>query len=121
MKQSLWILYITAIYFSITVLTIFGYGDPHAENTREMIFEIVYMLYNLGLTAYLIGNMTNLIVHGTSRTMKFVRNIFLIDLCIEKLCLHILSFQCKNATSYEDLTFILIAEGHNSGNLKIFF
>lgn len=76
MKQSLWIRYITAIYFAITTLTTVGYGDLHAENTREMIFDIVYMLFNLGLTAYLIGNMTNLVVHGTSRTMKFVRNIF---------------------------------------------
>jgi len=30
------------------------------------------MLFNLGLTAYLIGNMTNLVVHGTSRTRKYV-------------------------------------------------
>lgn len=88
---------------------------------REMIFDILYMLFNLGLTAYLLGNKTNIIVNGTSRTMKFVRNIFLIDLCMERLCLHVLSFQCKNATSYEDLTFILIAERHNLGNFKIFF
>ncbi|KAJ6435312.1 hypothetical protein OIU84_000491 [Salix udensis] len=36
-----------------------------------MIFDIFYMLFNLGLTAYLIGNMTNLVVHGTSRTRRF--------------------------------------------------
>ncbi|KAJ6362484.1 hypothetical protein OIU78_002816 [Salix suchowensis] len=32
---------------------------------------IFYMLFNLGLTAYLIGNMTSLVVPGTSRTRRF--------------------------------------------------
>jgi len=70
--RSLWIRYVTSMYWSITTLTTVGYGDLHAENTREMIFNIFYMLFNLGLTAYLIGNMTNLVVHGTSRTRKYV-------------------------------------------------
>ncbi|RLM92446.1 potassium channel AKT1-like [Panicum miliaceum] len=69
--HSLWIRYVTSMYWSITTLTTVGYGDLHAENTREMIFNIFYMLFNLGLTAYLIGNMTNLVVHGTSRTRKY--------------------------------------------------
>ncbi|EPS59603.1 potassium channel, partial [Genlisea aurea] len=71
LQRSLWVRYVTAIYWSITTLTTVGYGDLHAENTREMIFDVVYMLFNLGLTAYLIGNMTNLVVHGTSRTRQF--------------------------------------------------
>ncbi|KAL0921188.1 hypothetical protein M5K25_008239 [Dendrobium thyrsiflorum] len=71
-EKSLWIRYVTSMYWSITTLTTVGYGDLHAQNTREMIFDILYMLFNLGLTAYLIGNMTNLVVHGTSRTRKFV-------------------------------------------------
>ncbi|KAJ4953448.1 hypothetical protein NE237_030280 [Protea cynaroides] len=71
LHTSLWIRYVTSIYWSITTLTTVGYGDLHAQNTREMIFDIFYMLFNLGLTAYLIGNMTNLVVHGTSRTRKF--------------------------------------------------
>lgn len=54
-----------------------GYGDLHAVNAMEMIFIIFYMLFNLGLTAYLIGNMTNLIVEGTRRTMEFVSTNFL--------------------------------------------
>jgi hypothetical protein len=71
-SESLWTRYITALYWSITTLTTTGYGDLHAENPTEMLFDIVYMMFNLGLTAYLIGNMTNLVVHGTSRTRKFV-------------------------------------------------
>ncbi|KAG0462534.1 hypothetical protein HPP92_021010 [Vanilla planifolia] len=69
--ESLWIRYVTSIYWSITTLTTTGYGDLHAENPREMLFGILYMLFNLGLTAYLIGNMTNLVVHEASRTRNF--------------------------------------------------
>ncbi|XP_012568654.1 potassium channel AKT2/3 isoform X2 [Cicer arietinum] len=67
--------YISAIYWSITTMTTVGYGDLHAVNTMEMIFIIFYMLFNLGLTAYLIGNMTNLVVEGTRRTMEFRNSI----------------------------------------------
>ncbi|URE36802.1 Potassium channel [Musa troglodytarum] len=70
-EDNLWIRYVTAIYWSITTLTTTGYGDLHAENTGEMLFDIFYMFFNLALTAYLIGNMTNLVVHGTSRTKTF--------------------------------------------------
>ncbi|KAF5475148.1 hypothetical protein F2P56_006987 [Juglans regia] len=70
-EDGIWDRYVTAIYWSITTLTTTGYGDLHAENTREMMFDIFYMLFNLGLTSYLIGNMTNLVVHWTSRTRNF--------------------------------------------------
>ncbi|KAK7332189.1 hypothetical protein VNO80_28937 [Phaseolus coccineus] len=70
-EESLWERYVTAIYWSIVTLTTTGYGDLHAENTREMLFDIAYMLFNLGLTSYIIGNMTNLVVHWTSRTRNF--------------------------------------------------
>ncbi|KAL1289480.1 hypothetical protein AAHE18_20G062200 [Arachis hypogaea] len=71
LQKSLWTRYVTSVYWSITTLTTVGYGDLHPVNSREMVFDIFYMLFNLGLTAYLIGNMTNLVVHGTSRTRKF--------------------------------------------------
>lgn len=71
-EESLWDRYVTALYWSITTLTTTGYGDLHAENPREMLFDVFYMLFNLGLTSYLIGNMTNLVVHWTSRTRNFV-------------------------------------------------
>lgn len=80
LEQSLWIRYVTSMYWSITTLTTVGYGDLHPVNIREMIFDIFYMLFNLGLTAYLIGNMTNLVVHGTSRTRRFVSAFFYMSL-----------------------------------------
>lgn len=73
-KLGLWDCYITAIYWSITTLSGVGYGDLHPENTEEMMFDIAYMMFNLGLIAYLIGNMTDLLVEESSRTRRF-RNI----------------------------------------------
>ncbi|CAH2046223.1 unnamed protein product [Thlaspi arvense] len=70
-EASLWNRYVTSLYWSITTLTTTGYGDLHPENPREMLFDIFFMMFNLGLTAYLIGNMTNLVVHWTSRTRSF--------------------------------------------------
>ncbi|CAO1946030.1 unnamed protein product [Urochloa humidicola] len=70
-ESGLWARYVTSLYWSITTMTTTGYGDLHAENTREMLFGVAYMLFNLWLTAYLIGNMTNLVVHSTSRTRDF--------------------------------------------------
>ncbi|KAJ0681783.1 putative cyclic nucleotide-binding domain, potassium channel, voltage-dependent, EAG/ELK/ERG [Helianthus annuus] len=74
-KDDLYILYISAMYWSITTMSTVGYGDLHAQNSAEMAFIVFYMLFNLGLTAYIIGNMTNLVVEGTRRTMEFRNSI----------------------------------------------
>lgn len=47
-----------------------GYGDIHAVNPREMIFVMVYVSFDMILGAYLIGNMTALIVKG-SKTVRY--------------------------------------------------
>ncbi|OIV96502.1 hypothetical protein TanjilG_07894 [Lupinus angustifolius] len=69
--DSLWGHYITSMYWSISTLSTVGYGDLHPVNTKEMVFDIFFMLFNLGLTSYIIGNMTNLVVQLTSRTRKY--------------------------------------------------
>ncbi|MFS8030634.1 putative cyclic nucleotide-binding domain, potassium channel, voltage-dependent, EAG/ELK/ERG [Helianthus anomalus] len=66
--RSIWLGYTYSLYWSIVTLTTTGYGDLHAINTGEKVFNIFYMLFNIGLTSYLIGNMTNLIVHSAVRT-----------------------------------------------------
>jgi potassium channel len=47
-----------------------GYGDIHAVNPREMTFTVAYISFSILLSAYLIGNMTALIVKG-SKTERF--------------------------------------------------
>ncbi|CAA0832929.1 Potassium channel KAT1 [Striga hermonthica] len=74
-QMGLWEKYVAALYWSIVTLTTTGYGDLHAENPREMVFDIMYMLFNLGLTSYIIGNMTNLAVHWSYRTSNFRETI----------------------------------------------
>jgi hypothetical protein len=51
-------------------MTISGYGDIHAVNVREMVFVMIFVSFDMVLGAYLIGNMTALIVKG-SKTEKF--------------------------------------------------
>ncbi|KAI4379900.1 hypothetical protein MLD38_006139 [Melastoma candidum] len=63
--------YFIAAHYKNPRDTWIGYGDLHPVNSQEMVFDICYMLFNLGLTSYIIGNMTNLVVHGTSRTRQF--------------------------------------------------
>ncbi|XP_052188772.1 potassium channel SKOR-like [Diospyros lotus] len=67
---DLWTRYTTSLYFAIVTMATVGYGDIHAVNLREMIFIMVYVSFDMILGAYLIGNMTALIVKG-SKTERF--------------------------------------------------
>ncbi|KAL6652668.1 hypothetical protein ACP70R_011593 [Stipagrostis hirtigluma subsp. patula] len=62
--------YVTSLYLAIVTMATVGYGDIHAVNTREMVFMVVYVSFSILLSAYLIGNMTALIVKG-SKTERF--------------------------------------------------
>ncbi|KAL5574136.1 hypothetical protein UlMin_023733, partial [Ulmus minor] len=67
---DLWKRYTTSLYFAIVTMATVGYGDIYAVNMREMIFIMIYVSFDMVLGAYLIGNMTALIVKG-SKTEKF--------------------------------------------------
>ncbi|WZY83244.1 hypothetical protein YC2023_029628 [Brassica napus] len=67
---DLWTRYTTSMYFAIVTMATVGYGDIHAVNMREMIFAMIYISFDMILGAYLIGNMTALIVKG-SKTERF--------------------------------------------------
>ncbi|TVU14283.1 hypothetical protein EJB05_37743, partial [Eragrostis curvula] len=62
--------YVTPLYHAIVTLATVGYGDIHAVNSREMVFIVAYVSFSILLSAYLIGNMTALIVKG-SKTERF--------------------------------------------------
>ncbi|KAL3023515.1 hypothetical protein AAZX31_04G071500 [Glycine max] len=59
--------YTYSMYWSVATLTTVGYGDFYAVNLTEKLFSTIYMLFNIGLTSYIIGNMTNLLVHSSVR------------------------------------------------------
>ncbi|CAN1827557.1 Potassium channel SKOR [Linum perenne] len=67
---EIWTRYTTSLYFAIVTMATVGYGDIHAVNLREMIFVMIYVSFDMILGAYLIGNMTALIVKG-SKTEKY--------------------------------------------------
>ncbi|KAH0881673.1 hypothetical protein HID58_069067 [Brassica napus] len=67
---DLWTRYTTSMYFAVVTMATVGYGDIHAVNMREMIFAMAYISFDMILGAYLIGNMTALIVKG-SKTERF--------------------------------------------------
>ncbi|XP_019054974.1 PREDICTED: potassium channel SKOR isoform X2 [Nelumbo nucifera] len=62
--------YWISLYFAIVTMATVGYGDIHAVNIREMIFIMIFVSFDMILGAYLIGNMTALIVKG-SKTERF--------------------------------------------------
>uniref|UniRef100_A0A5B7B3V9 Potassium channel n=1 Tax=Davidia involucrata TaxID=16924 RepID=A0A5B7B3V9_DAVIN len=67
---DIWKRYTTSLYFAIVTMATVGYGDIHAVNLREMIFVMIYVSFDMLIGAYLIGNMTALIVKG-SKTERF--------------------------------------------------
>ncbi|CAN0907630.1 Potassium channel SKOR [Linum grandiflorum] len=67
---DLWKRYVTSLYFAIVTMATVGYGEIHAVNIKEMIFVMIYVSFDMILGAYLLGNMTALIVKG-SKTEKF--------------------------------------------------
>ncbi|XP_031260650.1 potassium channel GORK-like, partial [Pistacia vera] len=63
---DLWKRYTTSLYFAIVTMATVGYGDIHAVNAREMIFIMIFVSFDMLLGAYLLGNMTALVVKGSN-------------------------------------------------------
>ncbi|TKW39956.1 hypothetical protein SEVIR_1G214000v4 [Setaria viridis] len=65
-SRSVWAGYVRAAYWSVATLTTVGYGDLHPANPGEMAFAVLLVLFNLGLAAYVVGNMTNLVAAASA-------------------------------------------------------
>ncbi|CAE6201625.1 unnamed protein product [Arabidopsis arenosa] len=72
---DLWKRYTTALYFAIVTMATVGYGDIHAVNLREMIFVMIYVSFDMVLGAYLIGNITALIVKGSNTESQITGHV----------------------------------------------
>ncbi|KAI3813789.1 hypothetical protein L1987_18524 [Smallanthus sonchifolius] len=68
---DLWKRYTTSFILQLLLwLQSVSYGEIHAVNLREMIFVMIDVSFDMVLGAYLIGNMTALIVKG-SKTERY--------------------------------------------------
>ncbi|GAQ82666.1 potassium channel [Klebsormidium nitens] len=72
---SLYRRYITSLYFAVVTLTTVGYGDYSPQSVREISFAIFYIIFSMGLTAYVIGNITALIQKSSARTLQYRQNL----------------------------------------------
>ncbi|CAI7805390.1 unnamed protein product, partial [Closterium sp. NIES-54] len=60
--------YFTSLYWSVITMATIGYGDVHPVNAREMVFAMAYISFDLVLSAYLVGNITAMVVKGSNTT-----------------------------------------------------
>ena len=47
--------YFISLYWSMTTFSTNGYGDFTSQNEAEVVWSICYMMWNLGLSAYILG------------------------------------------------------------------
>ena len=63
--------YTTALYWSVVTLTTVGYGDISPVSTSERAVAMVVMIMNMGVTAYILGNVTQLVTKEDATIMAF--------------------------------------------------
>ncbi|KAL5817815.1 hypothetical protein ACOSQ3_026193 [Xanthoceras sorbifolium] len=56
---DLWMHYTMSLYFAIVTMATVGYGEIHAVNVREMMFIMIYVLFDMIIGAYLIDKLGN--------------------------------------------------------------
>lgn len=62
-SREKWKKYVYCFYWSITTMTTVGYGDYTPKNMAEVIFATIYMLFNIALNAYILGQSLDHGVH----------------------------------------------------------
>ncbi|CAI6008973.1 unnamed protein product [Closterium sp. NIES-65] len=67
-EMDLYTRYFTSLYWSVITMATIGYGDVHPVNPREMVFAMAYISFDLVLSAYLVGNITAMVVKGSNTT-----------------------------------------------------
>eukprot|EP00466_Bigelowiella_natans_P011604 jgi/Bigna1/141776/aug1.65_g16484 len=70
-KRPTSIRYLISIYWAFTTLTTVGYGDISPQNSDERVWGTIYVIINLGLQAYIVGNMTALASKPDLETHQF--------------------------------------------------
>ncbi|PWA62714.1 potassium channel AKT2/3 [Artemisia annua] len=65
-ELDLYTRYGSAMYWSLTTFTTVHYGDLHAENAIEKLFSSIYTLLSFFVVAYVVGNISDLVLEGIS-------------------------------------------------------
>mmetsp|Transcript_22528 Transcript_22528/g.58745 ORF Transcript_22528/g.58745 Transcript_22528/m.58745 type:complete len:645 (-) Transcript_22528:387-2321(-) len=69
--QTTWDHYLSAVYWTFTTLSTTGYGDLVPVNDTERVYTVCMMVLNIGLTAYIVGNMTVLVTKDDSSSLEY--------------------------------------------------
>jgi CRP-like cAMP-binding protein len=67
--------YLVALYWAVVTMSTVGYGDITPQNQPEYIVNILFMIVNIFLIAWVVGNMTLLVTQYDEFTREF-RNKF---------------------------------------------
>jgi hypothetical protein len=76
MDQTIWELYLTACYWTITTITTVGYGDIDAgNNNEERLYTAFVMIIGVFLYSYTIGSLSTLLANLDSSKEKLNRKL----------------------------------------------
>ena len=82
--------YFISLYWSMTTFSTNGYGDFTSQNEAEVVWSICYMMWNLGLSAYILG--TSLAVSSLSWSFSWASLCASAIKFIDALCVSALLF-----------------------------
>ena len=63
--------YVASLYWAITTFATVGYGDWFPVSVAETLWTMCYMLFNVALTAFIVGTITLLVVRRDARTSSY--------------------------------------------------
>ncbi|KAL7553072.1 hypothetical protein ACHAWF_016336 [Thalassiosira exigua] len=64
-------LYVTSLYWSITTFCTVGYGDFAPANPAEEVAGSIFMIFNIAISAWIIGSITLLMLRGDEKTREY--------------------------------------------------